>query len=214
MGIGAAIISGVSSYQSGRQQRRAGRQAQAAAEEGALGIEAETEMNIEQTRRSQQQILGRAKANIAASGIRFDASKIAAVEFTEQETEAGREKRAFHEQTLAKLKGRIGLKGRRGLAGKIGGVMEATIKGTEYETEVVQTAGATEDSSTFNYLREMKRNFASEISWMGKEGRSRAKVMRMGGQVAKAQAYAGGAQSYASAASSFAGAGRSAGWWD
>ena len=87
MAIGAAIFSGAMALRGARQQRSAGKQAQAAAEVAAQGIEEETEMNIEQTKRMQSQVLGRAKANIAASGIRFDASKIGAVEFSEGGTE-------------------------------------------------------------------------------------------------------------------------------
>lgn len=192
MAVGAAVVGGMMSMRGASQQRRAGKQAAAAGEETARGIEAETEMNIEQTRRSQSQTLGLAKANIAASGVRFDASKIAAVEFTEGAT------------GLAGATGsKIDLKFKWG--GGIGGLIEKVMRQKELDVLEggIQTAGETTGDSTFNYLREMKREFSKDIAWQTKEGRSRAKVARMGGQVAKAQAYAGATQSYASAISSF-----------
>lgn len=194
MAIGAAIFSGIMAVESAKQQRKAGRKAQAAAEEGALGIEAETEMNIEQTRRSQAQTLGLAKANIAASGIRFDASKIGEVTFTEGGTETRSVKTGVDVEQ--------GYDGDDPYSRTVDRYedVELELEGGE------QIGGATEGSSIFNYLKEMKREFSKDIAWQGKEGRSRARVARMGGQVAKATAYAGAAGSYANAASSFASA--------
>jgi len=181
MAIGAAIFSGVMSLSAAAKQRKASKLAQSAAEEGARGIEAETEMNIGQTRRAQAQTMGLAKANIAASGVRFDASKIAAVEFTEGGVET----------TITKGAG-------KGLLSRfVGRVTRTELEGGE------QIAGETEGGSIFTYLREMKRTFAKDIAWQGKEGRSRARVTRMGGQVAKAQAYAGAMASVGRAAGSF-----------
>ena len=183
MAIGAAVFSAVMSVGAAAKQRKAGKRAQSAAEEGARGIEAETEMNIGQTRRTQAQTMGLAKANIAASGVRFDASKIAAVEFTEggtETTETGR--------VLSAFGGRV--------------TRQQTVT-TELEGGE-QIAGETEGGSIFTYLKEMKRTFAKDIAWQGKEGRSRARVTRMGGQVAKAQAYAGALASVGSAVGSFA----------
>ena len=195
MAIGGAIFSGVMSLGAASKQRRAGRQAQAAAEEGARGIEAETEMNIEQTRRAQAQTMGLAKANIAASGVRFDATKIAAVEFTEGGVEP-----TAKDPDSPQLAAGDGAMGRAVFGRLFGG------GATKTETELEggeQIAGETEGGSVFTYLKEMKRTFAKDIAWQGKEGRSRARVMRMGGQVAKSQAYAGSMASIGQAAGSF-----------
>ncbi len=196
MAIGAAIFSGVMALGGSAQQRRAGKLAQSAAEEGARGIEAETEMNIAQTKRAQAQTLGTAKANIAASGVRFDATKIAAVKFSEGGVEqpyvAGRPEAST---VLDRF-------------GGVGGIAATTLTSAQRrEVELeggVQLEGETEGGSVFTYLKEMKRNFATDIAWQGKEGRSRARVTRMGGQVAKAQAYAGALASVGSAFGSFA----------
>lgn len=211
MAMGAAIFSGVMSVAGARKQRRAGQLAQSAAEEGARGIEAETEMNIGQTRRRQAQTMGLAKANIAASGVRFDASKIAAVKFTEGGTRT---------TTLAEQKGALaerekGLLRERGILGGVlgGGALSSGLFGKlfnrPFQVEVEggeQIAGETEGDSIFTYLKEMKSTFSKDIAWQGKEGRSRAKVARMGGQIAKAQAYAGAMASIGSAVGSFASA--------
>ncbi len=52
----------------------------------------------------------------------------------------------------------------------------------------------------------MRRNFASDIGFMGKAGRSRARVTRIGGQIAMVQAKAQATQSYVSAINSFSSA--------
>lgn len=197
MAIGAAIFSGAMAIRSGRQQRKAGKQAAAAGEEGALGIELETERNIEQTRRSQAQTLGLAKANIAASGIRFDAAKIGEVAFTEGgiSTPSGRAAGEARQKATFSFKGGLNIPAQ----------LRKEITAKELEGGI-QTAGEAEGGSIFTYLKEMKRNFAEDIAWQGRQGRSRAKVARLGGQVAKATAYAGASASYASAASSFASA--------
>ena len=201
MAIGAAIFSGVMSLSAAAKQRKAGKLAQSAAEEGARGIEAETEMNIGQTKRAQAQTLGTAKANIASSGVRFDATKIAAVKFTE----GGVEERKV--EVFGGRSGGLGMLGRLGTSGGEGGI---NLFGGLQRTQVFeleggeQIAGETEGDSIFTYLKEMKRTFSEDIAWQGKEGRSRARVARMGGQVAKAQAYAGALASVGAAVGSFA----------
>lgn len=201
MAIGAAIFSGVMSLGAAAQQRKAGKLAASAGEAGAQGIEAETEMNIAQTKRAQAQTLGTAKANIAASGVRFDATKIAAVKFTEGGLETT--------TTENQLAGRFGAGG-LGAGGfgdkfgnKVGGFFGPKSKTTEIEGGI-QTEGETEGDSVFTYLKEMKRNFATDIAWQSKEGRTRAHVTRLGGQAAKASAYAGALASVSSAVGSFA----------
>ena len=207
MAIGAAIFSTMMSVSAAKKQRRAGRMAQTAAEEGARGIEAETEMNIGQTRRAQAQTMGLAKANVAASGVRFDASKIAAVKFTEQETEASKQEwiEIQEEKTQAYRAERDVYHDDDDYEKRLGRANRRVAE-FEAETEVVQSGGGKKGDSIFTYLTEMKRTFAEDIAYKGKEGKSRAKVARMGGQVARAQAQAGAIASIGSAVGSFASA--------
>lgn len=181
---------------------KAGAQARAAGELGAQSIMSETRTNIEQTKKSQAQTLGMAKAIAAASGIKFDARKIAGVKFTEGGLTTGKRTEKEWE------------------AGHIGGISptyslatEGTLGGTDFTTEEMliggssfheksrdvavygasedygrQFAGAAEGDSTFTYLREMKKEFSKDIGWQAKQGASRAKVAQLGGTVAYAQA--------------------------
>jgi len=199
MGIETAIFAGIMAMQAGDAQRAAGSKAQSAAEQNAFSIEEETAANIDQLRRSQGQTLGMAKAIIGASGFKFDARKINRVSFSEGGADITRNRTGF--TTNNDYSGNAPQKELNPATG-------------EYETPIYQ-ATSTEKSygdqltgdalgnSAFTYLKEMKRNFATDLGFMGKQGRSRAKVTRMGGQVAAMQANAAATSSYASAVSSF-----------
>lgn len=207
MAIGAAIVSVAMSVRGAKQQRRAGRAAQTAAEEGARGIEAETETNIAQAKRSQAQTMGTAVAMAAARGAKFDARKISRVQFSEGGTKEERVKVGIKQVGTTKPR----YSGRNQPTGE----PQQDIYEDVYETREVeqdygkQVAGAAEGGSAFTYLKEMKRSFATDIGYMSEAGRSRARVARMGGKVAAAQAKAGATASYASAFSTASSAFRS-----
>jgi len=161
------------------------------AEMNAQGIMEETEVNIEQQKREHRKTLGIARAVAAASGIRFDARKIGGVSFAE-----GGAERQYLEPDSIDEGGFIGATGET-IYDQSGGAYNLAEKafGT-------QLTGATEGSSTFNYLRNMKKVFAEDIGWAGKIGRSRAKVARFGGNIASAEASAQKAAATASFVSS------------
>lgn len=164
VGAVVAVIGLIASHQAAGKARRA-------ANLGADSIMLETAENIKQAKRSQAQTLGIAKASIAASGVKFDASKINDVKFTEGGTrKVEYETREYNEDTE----------------------MYETVTKTRDEeiSQGVQVSGEEKGSSTFNYLREMKKVFAEDLGWMSKQGRERARVARQGGQVAYAQAQA------------------------
>jgi len=183
MGVFEAFM-GVMAISGANKQRGAGRRARNAAEENAQAIESETAENIGQMRKTQRQTLGMSKAIIASSGIRFDARKINRLRFSEGGTKTERVKTGTYTDYSGE-------------------------DADTYEDQQVeqgygeQTQGDIEGSSAFQYLREMRRNFASDIGYMGKAGRSRSRVTRMGGQVAQAQANASATQGYLSALGSF-----------
>jgi hypothetical protein len=199
MAIGSAIFSGIMAISAGDAQRRAGDKAQSAAEQNALSIESETATNIDQLRRTQGQTLGMAKAIIGASGIKFDARKINRVNFSEGGADITTVRTGF--TTNTDYSGNAPPPELNPATGEYETpIYQATSKEKSYGE---QLSGDLLGSSAFLYLKEMKRNFATDLGFMGKQGRSRAKVTRMGGQVAAMQANAAATSSYASAISSF-----------
>ncbi len=199
VGVFASVVGGIMAVQAGDAQREAGSKAQSAAEANAASIEEETAINIEQLRRTQGQTLGLTKAIIGASGVKFDARKIGRVSFSEGGVDVTQRRAGF--TTGNDYSGNAPQEEFNPATG-------------EYETPVYETTtkekgfgkqltGETQGSSAFLYLREMKRNFATDLGFMGKQGRSREKVARLGGQVAAAQASAAATSSYASAVTSF-----------
>jgi len=208
MGAIVGIISGVLGM---GQTQEAGAKSRAAGEAGARSIIDETRMNVEQTKKVQAQTLGFAKAAIAASGIKFDASKISRVKFAEGGIRTGVTTEKEWEL------GRIGSPGpeREYTGGTDFTAAEMLIGGSVFHEKSrdfasydpsddygQQIAGEEEGGSSFTYLREMKKEFAKDIGWQFKQGVSRAKVAQMGGTVAYAQSkaslYQQGASTYQS----------------
>lgn len=199
MAIGSAIFSGIMAISAGDAQRRAGYQAQDAAEANAASIEEETAVNVEQLRRTQSQTLGMAKAIIGASGVKFDARKINRVSFSEGGADITKKRTGF--TTNNDYSGDALPKELNPATGEYETPIYATTSTEKSYGD--QLTGDVLGSSAFLYLKEMKRNFATDLGFTGRQGRSRAKVTRMGGQVAASQANAAATSSYASAVSSF-----------
>ncbi len=202
MAIVGAIVGVVGSLFSGASSLDSAENARYAAELGSRSILDETATNIAQEKRAQNQTYGIAKASAAASGIKFNAAKIDAVKFSEggytlrTENRSGWRVSQFMPQNESKKKSSYLVPG---LGVLFGGKDRWTESYKDEKPYGQQVAGDTTGGSSFTYLREMKKTFAKDIGWMGKQGRARAEVAKQGGQVAYAQGRAAAVQSGAQA---------------
>jgi hypothetical protein len=210
----AAFVMIMSAAFSNSQQKRAAGKVRRAqeqlAEQNAVMAEEDSEENLRQMRLDQGRSLGMAKAQAAASGIKFDSSQINDVQFTE-----GGQRREYYDGSDQQ---RLNNEGAAANALDDNAVAFSANYGDYNRTEATtgrrfktnedefgaQVSGSESGSSTFNYLRNMKQAFANDLGWQSKLGASRAKVARFGGTIAGVEYKASRARANAEMYSSFA----------